>query len=209
MSLRQIPLNGVIIRPQTQVGRTGERSKAPCLRPIGTQSKSLERKKMAWPSGTITYKAAQKIFAYVSFEEIVVGEKVVGYKAYWLGEVFENPSLTALCQQLADIGGASARRLREREAQTTPRNLSEAAIRNHHPTPVSNRERNTDRYQFDFSDGTLFACDASCLSDAISQARQSEQWTGDPVRIWAPNPDNPRDRDERVPLCGSALSEWL
>ena len=70
---------------------------------------------MAWPSGTITYKAAQKIFAYVSFEEIVVGEKVVGYKAYWLGEVFENPSLTALCQEIADIGGASALRLRELE----------------------------------------------------------------------------------------------
>ena len=84
---------------------------------------------MAWPSGTITYKAAQKIFADVSFEESVVGEKVVGYKAYWLGEVFENSSLTALCQQLADIGGASARRLREREAQTAPRNLSSSIRR--------------------------------------------------------------------------------
>ena len=157
---------------------------------------------MAWPSRTITYKGAQKIFADVSFEEIVVGEKVVGYKAYWLGEVFENSSLTALCQQIADIGGASARRLREREAHNQARTVCEAEIGNHHPSKPN-------RYQFDFSDGTLFACDASCLSDAISQARQSEEWTGDPVRIWAPNPDNPRDRDERVPLCGSALSEWL
>ena len=202
MSLRQIPLNGVIIRLQTRDGRTGERRKTPCIRPIGTQSKTLERKQMAWPSGTITYKGAQKIFADVSFEEIVVGEKVVGYKAYWLGEVFENSSLTALCQQLADIGGASARRLRELEAHNQARTVCEAEIGNHHPSKPN-------RYQFDFSDGTLFACDASCLSDAISQARQSEEWTGDPVRIWEPNPDHPRDRDERVPLCGSALSEWL
>ena len=164
---------------------------------------------MSWQKGTITYKAAQKIFADVSFEEIVVGEKVVGYRAYWLGEVFENPSLTALCQEIADIGGASARRLREREVQATPRKINEAAIGNHHPTPVSHRERKTYRYQFDFRDGTLFSCDASCLSDAIAHARQSEQWTGDPVTIWEPNPDNPRDLDDRVPLCGSALREWL
>lgn len=55
---------------------------------------------MAWKTGTIKLLAAQQIFADVTFDEIKINEKTVGYRAEWAGNTFEDPGLTALCSRL-------------------------------------------------------------------------------------------------------------
>jgi hypothetical protein len=50
-----------------------------------------------WKQGTIKLAAAQDIFVGVTFAEIKIGEKTVGYRAGYRDQILENASLTALC----------------------------------------------------------------------------------------------------------------
>ena len=52
---------------------------------------------MAFPKDTIRLGTAKAIFTGVDFEEVSIGDKVVGYKATIDGLVYEHTSLTALC----------------------------------------------------------------------------------------------------------------
>ena len=55
---------------------------------------------MAWKTGTIRIKSARAIFVGVDFQEVTLGKQVVGYRAFWQGQNFENRALTRLCQEL-------------------------------------------------------------------------------------------------------------
>jgi len=55
---------------------------------------------MAFPKDTIRLGTAKAIFTGVDFEEVSIGDKVVGYKAKLDGFVYEHASLTALCRAL-------------------------------------------------------------------------------------------------------------
>jgi len=55
---------------------------------------------MAFPQDTIRLGTAKAIFTGVDFEEVLIGYKVVGYKATIDGFVYEHTSLTALCTAL-------------------------------------------------------------------------------------------------------------
>lgn len=57
---------------------------------------------MAFPRDTIRLGAAKATFTGVVFEEVLIGDKVVGYKATLDGFVYETTSLTALCIALWD-----------------------------------------------------------------------------------------------------------
>ena len=55
---------------------------------------------MAFPKDTMRLGTAKSTFTGVDFEEVLIGYKVVGYKATIDGFVYENTSLTALCKNL-------------------------------------------------------------------------------------------------------------
>ena len=55
---------------------------------------------MAFPKDTMRLGAAKATFTGVDFEEVSIGDKVVGYKATLDGLVYEHTSLTALCKNL-------------------------------------------------------------------------------------------------------------
>jgi len=55
---------------------------------------------MAFPKDTIRLGTAKAILTGVDFEEVSIGDKVVGYKATIDGLVYEHTSLTALCAAL-------------------------------------------------------------------------------------------------------------
>ena len=57
---------------------------------------------MAFPKDTMRLGAAKATFTGVDFEEVSIGDKVVGYKATIDGFVYEHTSLTALCTALWD-----------------------------------------------------------------------------------------------------------
>ena len=55
---------------------------------------------MAFPQSTIKLEAARKIFAGVTIEPCLVGDKVAYYQADFKSEAFQNTSLTDLCSAL-------------------------------------------------------------------------------------------------------------
>jgi len=55
---------------------------------------------MAFPQDTIRLGAAKATFTGVDFEEVSIGDKVVGYKATIDGKTYEDTGLTALCKTL-------------------------------------------------------------------------------------------------------------
>ena len=57
---------------------------------------------MAFPKDTMRLGTAKSTFTGVDFEEVLIGYKVVGYKATIDGFVYEHTSLTALCTALWD-----------------------------------------------------------------------------------------------------------
>jgi hypothetical protein len=55
---------------------------------------------MAFPKERITFATAASIFSNVSFSKILIGSKVVGYKATIDGETLEDTSITDLCNKV-------------------------------------------------------------------------------------------------------------
>ena len=55
---------------------------------------------MAWNVTAIKLAPARFIFVGVNIEEVKLDDRVVGYRASWRGESFENRSLTRLCRRL-------------------------------------------------------------------------------------------------------------
>lgn len=60
----------------------------------------LGNKVMTWKTATIKLAPARTIFEGCSIREIKIGEKTVGYEAFYRGGKVEDSSLTELCKRL-------------------------------------------------------------------------------------------------------------
>lgn len=55
---------------------------------------------MTWKTATIKLAPAQSIFEGCNIEELKIGDKTVGYRAFYRGGKVEDASLTELCKRL-------------------------------------------------------------------------------------------------------------
>ena len=65
------------------------------------------------------------------------------------------------------------------------------------------------KFRFQFLGGSSQEFSADCLSNAISLFQEHSDGSKEVEVIWMPNPDNPYDPEDFIPLAGSALLEWI